>query len=175
MPIHLLARAVLEGDGERALATLTGTPVSASSALTVAADGVLAAVEVTPQGARVVAADDGLLLHTNHFLRPDGVTDLMLGEHGGADTRTRLGELERVLAPADGLGVAELAGTLASHAHAPDAICTHRDGADVPWIERVGTLAALVIDVTARRLWLAAGHPCTAPLRPVPLPAVAAA
>jgi isopenicillin-N N-acyltransferase-like protein len=173
MPIHLLARAALEHgrDGERALATLAGTPVSASSALTVAGAGVLATVEVTPQGARIVAAEDGLLLHTNHFLRADGVTDLMLGPDGGPDTVTRLGELERTLVPAGRLGVDDVAGTLASHAHAPDAICTHRDEAGRPWIERIGTLASLVMDVTARRLWLAAGHPCSAPLQPVPLPA----
>jgi isopenicillin-N N-acyltransferase-like protein len=173
VPVHLLARAVLESEPEDALALLTSTPVSASSALTVAAPGgvAIAGVEVTPQGARTIEPDGELFLHTNHFLRPEGVTDLMLGEEAGADTRIRLDELARSFAARDRIAVADVEAALASHAHAPDAICTHRDGPEHAWIDRVATLASLIMDGTSRRLWFAAGPPCRSPFRPVPLPA----
>lgn len=170
LPIHLLGRALLEHarDLDGALALARKTPVTASSSYTVATPAGVAAAEITPRGTRVVAADGGLLVHTNHFLDATGVEDLATGPDGIADSPVRRGELLRLLA--DGaVAPADAMAALASHAHAPGSVCTHREGDEHAWIDRVQTLASVVMDVTARRMWVAGGQPCTAPFAEVDL------
>jgi isopenicillin-N N-acyltransferase like protein len=171
LPIHLLARAVLEDaeDWQGALRILTETPVTASSNFNVAfgdpdAPG-LCSAEVTPKGTRIVEPESGLLVHTNHFLDPAGITDLML-----ADSRVRRDDILRVLGDRASVAVRDVMDALSMHDHAPGSVCTHRDGEDYEWIRRCGTLASAVIDATTRSLWLAPGHPCTAPYQRIPLP-----
>ncbi len=54
---------------------------------------------------------------------------------------------------------------LRSHHNAPESICLHKDGPRIPWEQRSATLASLVMEVGAGRLWLAAGNPCRAEYR----------
>jgi isopenicillin-N N-acyltransferase-like protein len=70
VPVHALARAVLECRSAAEAGAVIGG-ASASVALTVAAPDGLFCAEVAPGGVRFVAPDeDGWLVHTNHFLLP---------------------------------------------------------------------------------------------------------
>jgi hypothetical protein len=51
---------------------------------------------------------------------------------------------------------------LADHADYPNSICAHPDPADHPR-EQGATIASVLMDLNARHLWLAAGHPCLVP------------
>ena len=51
---------------------------------------------------------------------------------------------------------------LADHADYPTSICAHPDPADHPR-EQGATIASVLLDLNARHVWLAAGHPCQAP------------
>jgi isopenicillin-N N-acyltransferase like protein len=51
---------------------------------------------------------------------------------------------------------------LADHADYPHSICAHPDPADHP-CEQGATIASVLMDLGARRLWLAAGNPCQVP------------
>jgi hypothetical protein len=55
---------------------------------------------------------------------------------------------------------------LADHADYPNSICAHPDPAEHPR-EQGATIASVLMDLTARRLWLAAGHPCQVPHEPL--------
>jgi isopenicillin-N N-acyltransferase-like protein len=175
LPIHLLVRAALEHaeDWPGALRIFTKTPVTASSNFNVAFGDpdapALCSAEVTPRGTRIVEPDGGLLVHTNHFLDPGGITDLMLSEHGGPDTLVRRDDLLRILAGGASVGVRDVMDALSIHDNAPASVCTHRDTDEYPWIKRVGTLASVVIDATTRSMWLAAGQPCQTPFQRIPL------
>jgi len=55
---------------------------------------------------------------------------------------------------------------LADHADYPNSICAHPDPAEHPR-EQSATIASVLMDLTARRLWLAAGLPCQVPHQPL--------
>jgi isopenicillin-N N-acyltransferase like protein len=170
VPIHVLLRVLLERceGATDALALLLGAQVTASSCVTVAAaeaGGVaLFAAELSPGGARLVLPDDdGLLVHTNHFLRtPPRGEDTDVVTYPG--TLLRRWHLERVLrAGTDPLRA------LAEHFPAGEPVCRH--GLDEGlWANRRETLLAIAVDPAVPSLRVAAGPPCRAPFDVVPLP-----
>ena len=150
VPIHLLLRRVLACRSvDEAVALLTAAPVSASSAVTVATPGDVATVELSPGGPNVLRGSTGA--HTNHFLEPPRAgRDVGLEE--SSSTEARLDVIRRL----------PLLDALRSHAGHPEGVCRHVDESE-PWAERTATLASVIMDLSARRLHVAAGQPCTAP------------
>jgi isopenicillin-N N-acyltransferase-like protein len=148
-PIHILLRRVLQHctTVDQALELLTAATVSASSAVTVATGGDVASVELSPGGANVLRGSVGA--HTNHFLEPPRAgRDTVLDE--SVSTIPRLDIIRR----------APLLEALRSHAGLPQSVCRHVVPADA-WIDQTATVASVVMNLAARRLHVAAGHPCT--------------
>ena len=102
-----------------------------------------------------------MLLHTNHFLSPRlHPVDVSLWAMPSSAVR-----LQRLRAGAAGPATLDdFRALLADHADYPHSICSHPDPADHP-LEQGATIASVLMDLTARRLWLTAGHPCQAPYR----------
>ena len=75
------------------------------------------------------------------------------------DDAMRAGDLRAAAAARtlDDFGV-----VLADHADYPHSICAHPDPAAHP-CEQGATIASVLMDLTARRIWLAAGNPCQTP------------
>jgi isopenicillin-N N-acyltransferase like protein len=141
---------------DEALALLTQTRVTASSAVTVATAGDVASVELSPGGANVIRG--ATATHTNHFLvAPRAGVDVM--PDSSPSTHPRLDVIRRE----------PLEAALRSHAGLPNAVCRHVDPADA-WIDRAVTLASVIMDLAARRLRVAAGQPCTEPYVEIELP-----
>jgi isopenicillin-N N-acyltransferase-like protein len=152
VPIHVLLRVLLDRTDsfDDALALLRSAAVSASSCITVGSADRAVAVELSPGGSRVFEA--GRILHTNHFLTgPPAGEDLEAAE--APSTFVRLHALERT-------------GSLCTH---HGSVCRHGDP-DVPWPDRVATLASVVMEPAVPRLRVADGPPCEHPLIEVPLP-----
>jgi len=107
--------------------------------------------------------DHGLLLHTNHFLSPRlHPVDVSLWAMPSSAVR-----LQRLRAGATGYAAGsatldDFRALLADHADYPHSICSHPDPGDHP-LEQGATIASVLMDLTARRLWLAPGNPCQAP------------
>jgi isopenicillin-N N-acyltransferase like protein len=55
-------------------------------------------------------------------------------------------------------------GLLADHADYPHSICAH-PVPDAHPLEQSATIASVLMDASARRLWLATGNPCQTPYR----------
>ena len=169
VPIHVLLRVLLQecGTAAEALALLLGAQVSASSCVTVAvreaAGAALFAVELSPGGPAVAWPDDGgLLLHTNHFLRPPPLgQDTEPAMH--PSTLLRRWHLGRVLSTG-----MEPARALAEHFPAGESVCRH-DDPGAAWRDRRATLLAVVMDPGAPAMRVAAGPPCRTPYRSVTL------
>lgn len=166
VPIHILARMVLDcGDLSSALRELATARVTASTAFNLAfsdeEDDTLISVEVTPSGSRVThPTAEGILVHTNHFLDPAGLTDLVLGPQGWFGTLVRHQQLARRLTGQRTVEPEDIFRLLRSHHNAPESVCLHKAGQDWEWVDQGVTLVSLLMDVTARRLWLAGGNPC---------------
>lgn len=157
LPIHVALRAVLERceTVADAVALLRSAPVTASSCVTLVADGAVVAAELSPGGCVLVGPDaDGSLVHTNHFLGvPPAGRDLERDE--GPGSVLRRDHLMRWLARHGFDPVALL------RAHAPERqpVCRHVD-ASAPWAERRATLAAVILEPARGRFRVCAGAPC---------------
>jgi len=167
LPVHVLARAVLECPGSftDALTLISSAPCSASSALTlVGYDGRESAVlsaEVSPLGPRYVRPDaSGRLVRTNHFLDPA----LSAGDRewaSGPDSYMRLDVLSRAVASLEHWDEQSVALAMASHFGGSGAVCSHPEpGAGIG--ERYATLATVSFDLDACGLRVRPGGPCEA-------------
>ena len=174
MPIHLLLRMLLDGcrtaaDAER---LLNDTAVSASAAITVAsAAGELTSYELSPRGVWTVQADAaGLLAHTNHFIAEVPVRDLIAAGSGGPGSLSRLDAVETGLRDLEAADPVEALGALLSSRHEGDehGSVFRREVAEDPWLERFATLATVVYDLAARRMWIRVGADPGAPLVEAP-------
>lgn len=167
VPVHVLARALLDGNGDinQALQRVHATPVSASSCMTLvsARDGasLAVAVEVHPGGPALVFPDaQGLLVHTNHFLAPAVAAD-DLEPSMYPDTQVRHDLLMRRMRGRPATRAAALE-AMRSHLGGPAAVCCHPDPAQ-PSAGQYETLATLVLDVAKGSLEALPGGPCGHP------------
>ena len=164
VPVHVASRWLLDSkaDLNDALQLLAGADFSASSSLTVLAskqgEAAAVSVEIYPQGPAFVFPDDnGLLIHTNHFLDPQAALgDTEWGVY--PDTLVRHQVLKRRLGGRRDLTVAQLLAAMNSHLGSTGALCCHPDPAlDA---DQYQTLVTVAIDVAAGTLEALAGGPC---------------
>lgn len=164
VPVHVLARSVLDAPDLGQALTLTGAAeVSASSALTITAvdagEPVALTAEVFPGGPRYVLPDaGGLLLHTNHFLDPHAARHER-ENRTGPDSYLRLAVLQRRLARRAGNDTSDLVAAMCSHAGGSGAVCCH-PGPAAALGSRYATLATVSLDVTRHSMTVRAGGPC---------------
>ncbi len=166
LPYHVLLRAILNcATVTEALGVLAaGLRSSSANYLVAHASGAALDIEAAPGDfTRLypLCPEDGLLLHTNHFLAPRmDPADLALWVMPSSAVR-----LQRLRAGANGKAAETLDDfrvLLADHADYPNSVCAHPDPADHPR-EQGATIASVLMDLTARRIWVAAGQPCQAP------------
>jgi isopenicillin-N N-acyltransferase-like protein len=170
LPYHVLLRAVLD------CATVTeaftvlqaGQRSSSANYLIAHASGAALDIEAAPGDFTrlyLLFPQDGVLVHTNHFLAPriDPV-DLSLWAMPGSAVR-----LQRLRAGVSGAAMTakpptldDFRALLTDHADYPNSICAHPNPADHP-CEQGATIASVLMDLNTRHIWLAAGHPCQVP------------
>ena len=163
LPYHVLLRAVLDCTTVTdALEVLQAGPRSSSANYLIAqAGGAALDIEAAPGDfTRLypVYPEDGVLRHTNHFLAPHiSPADLALWAMPSSVVR-----LQRLRAAAAARTLDDFGVVLADHADYPHSICAHPDPAAHP-CEQGATIASVLMDLTTRRIWLAAGNPCQVP------------
>jgi isopenicillin-N N-acyltransferase-like protein len=163
VPVHVLCRAVLAEARtvQEARDLVAGTTVSASVCMTVAgpdaAGGVTArAFELWPGGMAELAPDPERpwIAHTNHFLGPIGVRDVIAEGGDGASSRGRMqrlvATLERTPAP-DAARLTELLSWRGGPGLEP---IFRTEDPDLPWLRRCATLATLAFEVPGGRVSL---------------------
>lgn len=164
VPVHAVARRILDTATTVADAVEIArtAPVTASAAITVMTwDGDrtdAAVVEVSPAGTAVLPAEDGFLLHTNHFLDPGLAPGDRLAAIGD-DTLPRLDALRRRRSVLTGAGRTDWARGLISHWADGAPICAH-PRPDAPPTDRWETKVTFSFDLTRPSLILQQGGPC---------------
>jgi isopenicillin-N N-acyltransferase like protein len=160
-----LLRAVLDSTGgKEAAATVRNAPrANSANYLIVDDSGYIVDLETAPTtgGTRTLRPRGGVLAHANHFLS-SGLTGLDRYLERKPHSLDRLASMNDALAGPGPLTLEALQGALADHRNAPLSICQHPNP-DVAAAERTCTLAGVTLDVTNRRMMVAAGPPCTAP------------
>ena len=170
VPYHVLLRAFMDCENlSDALATAQrGIRSSSANYLIAHRDGIAVNIEATPGDySRLFLEfpEHGVLLHTNHFVsnafdRRDVSLWVM------PDSPIRLERLRSAVGSArDGeLSLDTFRAALADHANYPSGICCHPDPRMQP-LDQGATVASVLMDLAARRMWVADGHPCTTPYR----------
>jgi isopenicillin-N N-acyltransferase like protein len=169
IPFHLLLRGILDAENLSDALTVLQSGYRSSSAnyLVAHRDGIAVDVESAPGDfARLflLFPQGGVLTHTNHFLSPsyDG-KDVSLWVMPDSPFR-----LERIRAAVAAAGppvsIETFQTALADHANYPSGVCCHPDARMAPH-DQGATVASILMDLDARRLWVADGQPCTHPYR----------
>jgi isopenicillin-N N-acyltransferase-like protein len=159
VPVHILARRILDEASTvtEAVDIVRSARTSASTAITVVTAAEAATIEVSPAGVGLVPAEDGVLLHCNHFLD----ASLTGGERLGParpGTYDRLAFLREHVDDLRTDDVTKRAVSMLSHAPAAP-VCAHPDAA-VPFQERWESVATVSLDLPRGHLWAHPGGPC---------------
>ena len=143
-----------------AVRMLKQTPRSHSGNHIIAGDGQGAVdIEGVPGQAYEVHPEQGIVVHSNHFLNPQAQAEV--DDHGPRnhpDTLLRDCRMRDLLMAKHGrITPDHVREVLADHEGFPHSICRHPD----PNSDSIGfTLVSSVIDLTARRMWTAPGPAC---------------
>lgn len=176
LPIHVAVRVLLEccSTLPQAMRVLLNERFAASTCFNLGAasgdEGAVVSVEVSPAGAVPIApAARGYCVHTNHFIEPpaSGIDHYV---KTWPDSLIRLWDLEARLEEHSGRWrLADLHDLFSSHLGGQIAVCCH-DERNPEYAERQGTLASVVMDLTARRMLVSDGQPCRARYVEMPVP-----
>jgi isopenicillin-N N-acyltransferase-like protein len=120
--------------------------------------GELYNVEVSARQFAILPAEDGFVVHTNHYLDPA----MKLIEYEPDElisTRVRYHRARRLMNTSCKHTIKSLQVILRDHVNQPDSICNH-DVDSTNILQRQKTINSLVIDLTARVMYFAWGNPC---------------
>lgn len=168
VPHHAVLRGILDGETiSDALAAVQRLPRASSGNYLIGhVDGLAVDVEGAPGDFSrlfLILPDDGLLVHTNHFLSPAfDLKDVSLWLM--PDSPFRLERVRALLGERERIAVEDLMTVLGDHSNYPLAVCCHPD-TRLPAEDHEATAASVVMDLDTRSLWLADGNPCTTPFR----------
>ena len=119
----------------------------------------------------MLAPAGGLLTHANHFVDPAVLSIWQPLAEEKTSTYQRCARMDAMLAeakPARTLHADGLMALLRDHRGHPDSVCRHPNPA-LPEEERVESVVSVLQDLTARRMYVTAGPPCTSAYVPVDL------
>jgi isopenicillin-N N-acyltransferase-like protein len=168
VPYHLVLRAILDAENlsDAYASVQRGVRASSANYLVASVDGLAVDIEAAPGDFSrlfLLFADDGVLLHTNHFVSPAfDAKDVSLWVM--PDSPFRLERLRGSVRRASKLSIGDFQAILADHANHPSGICCHADARMDP-LDQGATVASILMDLDRRRMWVADGHPCTTPYR----------
>jgi isopenicillin-N N-acyltransferase-like protein len=161
VPLHLILRQAISAPrlSLTVAAVYRALRADAGNYLLAHASGQAVDLEATPSDVGVLHPESGLLAHTNHFLTPH----LQEGDRGVIESKSTSLRYSRALnllrSRVGAITVETLKEVLRDHFHRPNSICRHPDPIQ-PEIERIATLASVIMDLTAGEMHVASGEPC---------------
>ncbi len=163
IPTTLIRRRALNHETyHEVVGTITHTPRSFSGNYLVATaegEGDAIDIEATPETVYYLFPKDGLIVHSNHIkgAGPGYVGTLRLGVENSIYRDRRLETLlRREIWKID---PREIMYSLKDHFGHPYSVCRHADQKK-PWYDQWQTNASVIMDLTARVMWIAPGPPC---------------
>ncbi len=120
--------------------------------------GEIYSIEVSARKFEILYADDGYMVHTNHYLDPK-MKEVEKDPEELLSSRVRYFRASRLLRQNQQHSIKSLQAVQKDHVNIPNSICNHAiEGLDP--LDREKTINALVIDLTAREMHIAWGNPC---------------
>ncbi len=160
IPRIVVSRAVLAArlPSEAIRATVVPHRAAGYNHVLVHESGEIYSVEVSARQMAVLYAEDGYMVHTNHYLDP-----VMRSVEDGSDelisTRVRYFRALRLIKQNNRHTISSLQNILRDHINHPDSICNH-DFMNESVMDREKTIISMVMDLTEKRMYAAWGNPC---------------
>ncbi len=159
IPLRTRMRAMLDSDTlAEAYAKGSHKPTSVGHLVATHKDGVAIAFEMDSKGIETIIPEDGVWVHTNHYLGPK-----MYQAHDAApraSTYIRLQRIQALVKEAHGKITKEtVMEMLQDHAGYPYSLCTHENSKN-PVTTQYVTNFAIIMDLTEGCFYLAPGNPC---------------
>jgi len=160
MPRLVVARAVL---ASRRISGAIGRMLIPHRAagynhLLVHESGEMYSIEVSARNFEILYADDGYIVHTNHYLDPK-MKEIEKDPEELLSSRVRYFRAVRLLRQNQKHTIKSLQAIQKDHVNIPNSICNHAIE-DLDPLDREKTINAMVIDLTAREMHIAWGNPC---------------
>src|SRR5687768_1072167 len=160
IPRLVVARAVLAS--KRISGAIGRTLVQHRAAgynhLLVHESGEMYSIEVSARKFEILYANDGYMVHTNHYLDPK-MKEIEKDPEELLSSRVRYFRASRLIRQSQQHSIKSLQAIQKDHVNIPNSICNHAiEGLDP--LDREKTINALVIDLTAQEMHLAWGNPC---------------
>ena len=169
LPYHVLLRAIMDCENVSDAITVLQAGFRSSSAnyLLAHRDGIAIDVEAAPGDFSrlylLYPGDDGVVLHTNHFLA-ERFAGKDVSVWAMPDSPVRLQRLRAGVQAAADHSLATFRALLSDHANYPSGVCCHPD-LRMPRHDQGMTATSVLMDLEARRMWVTDGNPCSVPYR----------
>ena len=159
IPLRIRMRAMLESETlNDAYVRGSYAPVSVANLVATHKDGVAIAFEMDSRTVEPMIPEDGVLLHTNHYIGPKMQMNNDVNHMGS--TYIRLQRIRTLVKECHGkITVDDIMRMLRDHAGYPQSICDHENPND-PVAKRDATNFGVIMDLTDNCMYLAPGNPC---------------
>jgi len=160
IPRLIVARAVLASRRISGAIGRTLVPHRAAgyNHLLIHESGEIYSIEVSARKFEILYANDGYLVHTNHYIDPQ-MRQVEKDPEELLSSRVRYFRASRLIRQNDKHSIKSLQAIQKDHVNIPNSICNHNiEGLDP--LDREKTINALVIDLNSREMHIAWGNPC---------------
>lgn len=159
IPLRARMRAMLEAETlSDAYVRGSHAPVSVANLIATHKDGVAIGFEMDSQTVEPMIPEDGVLLHTNHYIGPKMYFAHDVNHMGSS--YIRLQRIRTLVKECHGkITVDDVMRMLRDHAGYPQSICDHENMKD-PLVKRDATNFGIIMDLTDNCIYLAHGNPC---------------
>ena len=159
IPLRARMRAMLEAENlSDAYVRGSHAPVSVANLIATHKDGVAIAFEMDSEIVEPMIPEDGVLLHTNHYIGTKMYLKNDVNHMGSS--YIRLQRIRTLVKECHGkITVEDVMRMLKDHAGYPQSICDHENMKD-PLVKRDATNFAIIMDLTENCIYLAPGNPC---------------
>ena len=159
IPLRARMRAMLEAETlSDAYVRGSHAPVSVANLIATHKDGVAIAFEMDSEIVEPMIPEDGVLLHTNHYIGTKMYLKNDVNHMGSS--YIRLQRIRTLVKECHGkITIEDVMRMLKDHAGYPQSICDHED-LKAPLVKRDATNFAIIMDLTENCIYLAPGNPC---------------
>ena len=159
IPLRTRMRAMLEAETlSDAYVRGSHAPVSVANLIATHKDGVAIAFEMDSETVEPMIPEDGVLLHTNHYIGPKMYLKNDVNHMGSS--YIRLQRIRTLVKECHGkITVDDVMRMLRDHAGYPQSICDHENLKD-PVVKRDATNFGIIMDLSENCMYLAPGNPC---------------
>lgn len=159
IPLRARMRAMLEAENlSEAYVRGSHAPVSVANLIATHKDGVAIAFEMDSETVEPMIPEDGVLLHTNHYIGPKMYLKNDVNHMGSS--YIRLQRIRTLVKECHGkITIEDVMRMLQDHAGYPQSICDHENPKD-PVVKRDATNFAVIMDLSENCMYLAPGNPC---------------